>query len=119
MQRQTSRQAPRHPHLRLQAKAAKQLRAVTVYRLLEGTEAQRDTLSEETSVQDDADMERLLSRLLPLLECGTTHSGSTPMPGCHAPDDLRIVQVFRHCRRGVGGIKRVAWQDHTARYFPT
>ena len=35
--------------------------------LLEGTEEQRNTLSEETVVQDEIDMERMLARLLPLL----------------------------------------------------
>ena len=65
-----------------------------VCRLLEGTEEQRDTLSEETLVQDDADMERLLMRLLPLLQCRPTHSGSTPMPGCHVPEDFPVLQAL-------------------------
>ena len=57
--------------------------------LLEGTEKQRNTLSEETVVQDDIDMERMLACLLPLLV-----SGSTPRAECHRPEDLRVLQAF-------------------------
>ena len=66
----------------------------TACRLLEGTEGQRHSLSEETLVQDDTDMERLLSRLLPLLACGSAHRGSTPMPGYQAHADPRVPQAF-------------------------
>ena len=75
----------------------------TVCRLLGGTAEQRDTLSEETMVQDDTDMEHLLSRLLCLLECDSGNRGLTPRSGFHAPEDLRVVEAIPPPAMPAGG----------------